>query len=492
MKKILYIFIVGLLTAVSLTSCDNPVYPTEEDKDGVGTFSCASLSLEVFSSDITIENRSGIDVSTFIVNIRDKNTLTLKHTWKYSEMPEIITLPVGDYVVECYNEEVKDTAWDAPYYYASKEFAITNGNITEIGNLICKLSNVKVTIAYSDELIAAIGSGDDVKVNVLVGNVETLDFAYGETRSGYFRFVPESTTLVATFTGTIDGYYMSDFKVLSDVAAGQHRIITFGLKEIPEPGAEYGSIGLTNLALDAKVTKIDLTVNVPANEEEIDPDDMLQISSNSISYTATGGSKAVTVNSTSNWTVTSNQSWCTTSVAAGAKGTTQLNVEATENTATEERQATLTFTMGNISQDVVVRQAAKGDDTAPTITSETLDLENVNEITDGMTAVVIIKAPKGITHLNVKIDSPTLTPSDLEDVGLAGEFDLANPGSIESGLKGLGFPTGEDVVGKTEILFDISQFMGLLGTFKSEHNFILKVTDTDNQTAEATLKFIAR
>ena len=39
-------------------------------------------------------------------------------------MPEVVTLPVGEYTVEVYNSEVKEAEFDAPYYYASKNVTI--------------------------------------------------------------------------------------------------------------------------------------------------------------------------------------------------------------------------------------------------------------------------------------------------------------------------------------------------------------------------------
>lgn len=481
----------GFIALASLNSCDDPNYP-DSNVNGEGKLSTKSLKVDVLNSETIIESRSSIDVSTFIVNVIDKSTGTVKNSWKYGEMPEIIALPVGDYKVEILNEVVKDAAWDSPYYYASKDFSIAKNEVTEIGNVTCKLANIKVSIKYSDELKALIGSGTDVKVNVLVGATESLDFAYGETRSGYFKYIPESTTLAASFSGTIDGCFINNYQIVTDVAPGQHRIITFGVKEAPNPPDEYGSIGTSGFALNAQVTRVDLTVDVPVVEDPIEPDDLLQTSVSSISLNANAGSSNITVKSTANWAVTSNQSWCTTSIGSGAKGDTSVTVNVTENSSDQARNAKLTFVMGNISKEVSVTQAAKASSNSPTITSTSLDLNNVNPIVDGMTARVDINAPIGIAHLKVEIVSPSLTPSDLADVGLSDKFDLAEPGSLEEPLKGLGFPVKDEVVGKTYLLFDITNFMSLLNMFSGEHHFVITVIDANGQSTTATLKFLAQ
>jgi hypothetical protein len=105
---------------------------------------------------------------------------------------------------------------------------------------------------------------------------------------------------------------------------------------------------------------------------------------------------------------------------------------------------------------------------------------------------VFIKAPKGIKSLVVKIDSPTLDAKSLEDVGLAGEFDLADPGDLEQGLNDLGFANGKQVVNQTEVTFDVTGFTYLIpilnGGQSREHRFIITVTDNDGNVKSETLK----
>ena len=66
---------------------------------------------------------------------------------------------------------------------------------------------------------------------------------------------------------------------------------------------------------------------------------------------------------------------------------------------------------------------------------------------------------------------------------------MAEPGDLEAGLKGLGFPTGTDVIGKEEIPFDITQFTSLLGIYgAANHNFIIRVVDQQGLEVTETLK----
>lgn len=102
---------------------------------------------------------------------------------------------------------------------------------------------------------------------------------------------------------------------------------------------------------------------------------------------------------------------------------------------------------------------------------------------------VTLSAANGIAHVFVTIDSETLTEDILTGVNLAASFDLAEPGELEAGLKGLGFPTGDAVVGQTTILFDVTGFTPLLGLYgAASHNFIIRLIDQQGLEVTQTLK----
>lgn len=102
---------------------------------------------------------------------------------------------------------------------------------------------------------------------------------------------------------------------------------------------------------------------------------------------------------------------------------------------------------------------------------------------------VTLSAANGIAHVYVTIDSETLTEDILTGVNLAASFDLAEPGELEAGLKGLGFPTGDAVVGQTTILFDVTGFTPLLGLYgAASHNFIIRLIDQQGLEVTQTLK----
>lgn len=132
------------------------------------------------------------------------------------------------------------------------------------------------------------------------------------------------------------------------------------------------------------------------------------------------------------------------------------------------------------------------------ITFEGLPAEYTNPSDKGEEVVVTIKAPNGIKNLFVKISSDNEAfMSTLAGFGLAEEFDLANPGELEGVLSGslesgsgIGLiQPGEVIAGKTEYVFDVTTFMGLLKLYDtSTKTFTIKVVDNASNEKSGDLK----
>lgn len=510
MKTIKSYILLALATfAISLVSCDNPTYITGGDGGNgtgsgdaaTGEVSLASMSVSVNVAESEIETRAtSTDVSTFTVNIKDADGNVTK-TYIYSEMPELVALPVGTYTVEAYNAELQDAAFESPYLYGtSGSFTVKANEITTVDPIVCTLGNVKVGVFYSDELAAVLG--DDVVVAVTVGDNATLNFSATETRSGYFKVASDGgSTLVATFTGTVDGYTVNDYKVLtSNVVAGNYLKITFSLKDAPVPPDENGQVGSSGLNMDATVNRVDISGNTdPGDEEIIEPDDYLTVERSTVNFTCDESSMAITVSASGTYTATSDASWCTISNLTA----TGFTINATANSdASNDRTAVVTVAMGSIEKTITVTQAKYSEaSTAPSFSSDYIDLTSgaYNDVANfgsgANPAVVVISAPKGIKTAHVIIDSEKLTPSELEGVGLRSAFELttalADDGTdLSTPLGNLGFPIKENILDKTEATFDITTFVPLLGALGSgKSTFILEVTDNEGQTSTAYLRF---
>ena len=128
-KNILKIIVPATVAAaMALVGCDNPEYPDPAGEQG-------TLSLSGFSI-TAVDETSGtpetIDVSDFVVNVRDAATGDIAASWTYVDMPDEVSLYDGNYIVEAYNDEAQPAAWEAPYYYASAQVRIYGHEVTAV------------------------------------------------------------------------------------------------------------------------------------------------------------------------------------------------------------------------------------------------------------------------------------------------------------------------------------------------------------------------
>ncbi len=432
MKTKLYTLLLSAALTLGLTACNEKWEAGELVGDGNGRLATSSLLLDVVNAEQVVEqSRSTIDLSNFIITIYNTKG-ELVNNWTYAEMPELPVFPVGDYTVKVISHKQEKAAWEAPYFEGSKDFTIKKDEITDIGTVTCKFCNIKVTVKFSDALKKA--ASDNVQVLVRANDEGSLVFKLGETRSGYFEALEGSTTLTTTFTGTVAGYDEEIIDVYTDLAAGQHRIITYSLKngngEVPDETGKIDPIG--GIGIDVSITDEHLGGNVNPGDEDI------------------------------------------------INGETRPGHEDLPEDPNRPDDPT---------PPTPVTDAA-------TFTSEMFPDFNAVYNSADLTgdAIVNIHCEKGFAKLIVTIDSDGLTPDVLEGVGLAAAFDLVTGKTLDGskdlseGLTGLGFKVKDDVKGKTDLEFDITEFVPLLGIYPGMNKFIIDVTDNDGNTSSITLK----
>lgn len=92
----------------------------------------------------------------------------------------------------------------------------------------------------------------------------------------------------------------------------------------------------------------------------------IQFSPETITLEAEESSKNIIVTSNTNWTATSDQTWCTLSPQSGYIGDTSLKISISANHSDKERTAILTFKLDSISkQYIVTQQAGAGENYVP-------------------------------------------------------------------------------------------------------------------------------
>lgn len=445
-----YINILAVTLLAGFASCNDEGWDSPAT-DKVGEVQLSSLNISLKDADRIVvgSNTRGDDIKDFKVTIRDNSNegKIVGKVYTYGSMPEIVSLPVGNnYVVYIESHDVKDAEFDNPYYKGQSEtFKIEAGKITRLNDIVAKFSSLKVTINYSDELKKLLDS--DAAVTVKGSNGSQLVFTASETRSGYFA-LGESFTLAAHFEGFVDGIRTTTTTTLKDVKEGDHHILTYSIKGTPDIPTQEGQIGKGDsenegFSIDVSYEKTDIDSNTTIIEDNIDSSD--RPGKEDPQDPDNGDDEP------------------------GKEPGGEDNPSDNDNPE-------------NPDSGVITFEAED---------SPSLKLDEINNVDTFVgNAKIKITATNKIEKFLVKIESTNTTyfiPA-IQDLGLE-EFDLTNPepGQEES-LSALHLDYGNDVKGKTEVKFDITEFVPFL-VFPGEHTFILSVTDTKNKTKVLNLRF---
>lgn len=427
MKNIFLICFTLMVVLFTFSACHSEKMETGAT-DVTGQLSLASMKMEVDLKVDTVypQSRAGVDVSNFLLTIKNSQGEQVEQ-YTYSEMPEIISLPVGTYTVVAFSAEAATNGFDVPFYTGSTEqFTIKENELTEVSALTCRLANVMISVEYDEELRKLMG--EDVVTTVTIKEKTrdmikeySLDIPSSETRKAYLIAPASAGSMDITLKGTIDGESVTEVKRVENVQAGQYNIIKYVLSPVDDGNNSVG--GNLNIAIniDSSMTSSDETVGVnPGEEPGIDD------------FPTDGGE------------------------------------EPGDGDGDGE---------GGITSDINITGKKLGD--------SSFDIDQTQTITGDTTLIVGIEAPAGIQNLKVTISSDN---EDFGSIGASfGTFDLANPGDKESMIAELGLPYGTAVKDKTELDFDISTFTSLLIPFDGTHTFNIVVTDNQGKTESKSL-----
>ena len=443
MKKYINIAL-SVLLAVAAGSCskDTPFDVEWDGSTGKLLKSSLSVSLENEKGPRSLRDRNvrqaapvAADFTVDFIKVGETEPILTYE--KYSEMPEIVTLPVGEYTAVAHFGENPDAAWESPYYNGESDvFSIVKDDITdEVSPIVCSLANVRVSVSFDNALIAVMD--DECVVEVKVGERGSLQFSKETTdKSGYFAYVNDSETLVAVFSGSVDGGYANETKSYTDVRPGNHYRIQFKLHDAgeEEPGNITGKGDDDIVIVDATVSREDM------NQEDLDDGEF----------------------------------------------TIPDTMRPTEGDEPGKEDPTPGPGTDNPTTD------------CPSVkVNAPLDINKDNELKDDSKVEFIIDsyADGGIQVFTVKIDSNVLDEKELGSVGIPPVIDLINcDDELAASLNGFGFPVHDEVKGAKHLEFDINDFVStllLIASFNDAevkyYNFSLTVTD-GNGTTEKTLK----
>lgn len=403
MKRIL--FQTAAVAALLLNaSCDK----VKEPANAVGYLSFSDFAVNCDDEVITkaVSAASG----NYSIFIYDKDGSIVEQTTYQAvkDNDNKIAVPAGEYrlVARSSVEEVPVAEFEQPVYGASKDFSISAGETTTIGQVTCTLLQCKVTVDYSDEFLETVTGPGSTKVTVKAGY--PLEFTLNADRSyerGAGFFAVEGNTMEVVFSGSINGKTSKMTKVFTGISPRQWRQVKFVQKK-NEQGQATFDIVITDLVSDEVLN------NDIASAEEIigeDPD-------------APKGDGGIDL---------------AFDYAAGC------DAQLTDLTAMQ-----------------IVPLAERA-----------------------MKIKLRATVPAGVKKFNVAISS-TSTPFTLAvEAAEALNLDLINPTATNDVIFSVvPFPHGAELVGQTDIAFDLSAAQEAIINYPGVHTFTMKIVDQNNCT----------
>ncbi len=469
-------------------------------------------------------------------------------------------LPVGSYTLEVRSEEPssKLADWEHPVYFATRDFAIEKDKETPLEEIVCTLNNIKVTVACSKDLADRL---TDATVSTVTLGETSMVFAKGEARAAYFTSLTELNTLQFNLTGAFADTPETPLqfnKEIPNVKAGQWRKITLVVTYADEGEMKF-DIKVQNFVLDEEIP-IDGTANLwePVYEEGPDPmapviewpghdlTQPFQITASmfdadgnctepfALNLSAPNGieSFVLTFSSTNSAfmdalteiQIPHTLDLCTTTqgpayailsgfglpLGGKLRGATAKQFDIAGQIpmlfanpgfeGTHTFACTMTDAKGLSTSAELRLEVSKGTAGAPSIVWEDYDIDKQQILTHDMKIDIDIQAPAGIKKFEVTIISEILEPL-LEQIPVPAQFDLCNLDSeTEPLIKGLGFPTNEEVRNKTSFdpLFSITDFVEMIflvfddsGKESGTFDFQLSITDNEGLTTIKTIQLKA-
>lgn len=261
MKKFLSLI---LLASAMLTSCSKDTFNYGgEEQVKFGTLSFGGEM--TVDENVELVTRSGEVANYSILVYNSDEVLCLDTTYGavMSNSQGEVLLPEGTYTVVAQSAKtVPAAAFETPIYGVTKQgIEIKAGEVTPIGDLVCKLVQCKVSVAYNDDFIDMI-AGNCSTIVTIGGELEfpvTFDNVTGKVsykkENGFFEVNNgENTTMEVKFSGImdVDGEKKTQrmTKVFENIKPATWRQITF-IKKVDEEGNATFDIEISNYVEDS-------------------------------------------------------------------------------------------------------------------------------------------------------------------------------------------------------------------------------------------------
>lgn len=163
-------------------------------------------------------------VDEFTVSFTPVGESEPEATYRYAEMPEIITLPVGDYSVTATCGKNPAAAWNAPYFTGQIFISVNSDDVTIANPIVCTIANIRVSVVFDESIAAANISDSGVELSA---NGVTIGMTPAEAAAGSVYVAPTGEPITATFRGKLNGSPITATHIVASPLPTHHYRITF-------------------------------------------------------------------------------------------------------------------------------------------------------------------------------------------------------------------------------------------------------------------------
>ncbi len=206
-----------------------------DEPELLGSFHKSALRLSVnpdqalasVGSSSSKSSESGIAlpaVGEFMVSFTPAGQSEPEAAYRYDEMPEIITLPVGDYTVAATCGANPAAAWNAPYFTGQINVSVNSDDVVIANPIVCTIANIRVTTVFDESIAAA--NISDPKVELSANGV-TIGVTPAEAAAGSIFVAPTGEPITATFRGKLNGSPVTATHTVASPLPTHHYRITF-------------------------------------------------------------------------------------------------------------------------------------------------------------------------------------------------------------------------------------------------------------------------
>ncbi len=205
MKRNIHILYLFVFLMAGFTSCEmkDDLFgkkPSREDlpkEVGLLDLKLDPQMEKTITGNSTKATDESLDVKDFSVKILDENGEVVEEYASYADIDEVL-LATGKYQVVATKGELKDAAYDTPYYEGKDSCTITS---QEVSSLVtpCVLSNKKITVAYTDDFLERFK--EDYEVVMTNGN-GVLTLKSDEEKKPFFKTTDQLDFMLHATTRT--------------------------------------------------------------------------------------------------------------------------------------------------------------------------------------------------------------------------------------------------------------------------------------------------